>query len=61
MEYAKKLEKFTNLQKAITGGSSLDEQSQEAVEQSAWQAFLKDLVYMPAIQKAGISLGDESF
>ena len=59
MEYAKKLEKFTNLQKAITGGSSLDEQSQEAVEQSAWQAFLKDLVYMPAIQKAGISLGDE--
>ncbi|MDD4919544.1 MAG: SurA N-terminal domain-containing protein [Bacteroidales bacterium] len=59
MEYAKRLENLTNLQQAITGTTSLDEQSQEDVEEGAWQAFLKDLVYMPAIEKAGIRLGDE--
>ena len=59
MEYSKKLETMGNLQQALTGASSLDEQSQEAVEQGTWQTFLKDLVYMPAIEKAGIRLGDE--
>ena len=59
MEYSKKLETMGNLQQALTGASYLDEQSQEAVEQGTWQTFLKDLVYMPAIEKAGIRLGDE--
>ncbi len=59
MEYTKKLENLKNLQQAITGGASLDEQSQEAVEQGTWQAFLKDLVYIPAIEDAGIQLGNE--
>jgi len=59
MEYSKKLENLKNLQQAITGGAALDEQSQETVEQGTWQAFLKDLVYMPAIEDAGIRLGEE--
>jgi len=59
MEYTKKLENLKNLQQAISGGAALDEQSQEAVEQGTWQAFLKDLVYMPAIEDAGIRLGNE--
>ena len=59
MEYVKKLENLKNLQQAITGTTSLDEQSQQAVEEGTWQTFLKDLVYMPAMEKAGIRLGDE--
>ncbi|MFA5227335.1 MAG: SurA N-terminal domain-containing protein, partial [Bacteroidales bacterium] len=59
MEYSKKLEYLTNLQQALTGTSSLDEQAQEAVAQGTWQAFMKELVYMPAMNKAGINLGNE--
>ncbi|HHV03906.1 MAG: peptidylprolyl isomerase [Bacteroidales bacterium] len=59
IEYNKKREYYQNLQQALTGAASLDEQSQEVVEQGTWQAFLKDLVYVPAIEKAGIRLGDE--
>ncbi|NLA15000.1 MAG: hypothetical protein GX877_00480 [Bacteroidales bacterium] len=59
MEYSKRLEELKNLQQAITGTSALDEQSQEAVEQGTWHSFLKDLVYMPSIKKAGIQLGNE--
>ncbi|HPV88277.1 MAG TPA: SurA N-terminal domain-containing protein, partial [Bacteroidales bacterium] len=59
MEYSKKLQYYQNLQQALTGSSSLDEKGQEAVEQGTWQLFLKDLVYLPAIEKAGIKLGNE--
>lgn len=59
MEYSKKLQYYQNLQQALTGSSSLDEKGQEAVEQGTWQLFLKDLVYLPAIEKAGIKLGSE--
>ena len=62
MEYSKRLESIKNLQQALAGSSALDEQGQEAAEQGTWQAFLKDLVYMPALEKAGIRLGnDEKF
>lgn len=62
MEYSKRLESIKNLQQALAGSSALDEQGQEVAEQGTWQAFLKDLVYMPALEKAGIRLGnDEKF
>ena len=62
MEYSKRLESIKNLQQALAGSSALDEQGQEAAEQGTWQVFLKDLVYMPALEKAGIRLGnDEKF
>ena len=62
MEYSKRLESIKNLQQALAGSSALDEQGQEAAEQGTWRAFLKDLVYMPALEKAGIRLGnDEKF
>ena len=59
MEYSRKMENIKNLQQAITGAAALDEQSQEAVEQGTWQSFLKDLVYLPAMGKAGVRLGSE--
>lgn len=59
MEYSRKMESIKNLQQAITGAAALDEEAQEAVEQGTWQVFLKDLVYMPAMEKAGIRLGNE--
>ncbi len=59
MEYSKKLEYYTNLHQALAGTSSLDENGQETVNQGTWQSFLKNLVYMPAINKAGIQLGTD--
>lgn len=58
-EYAKKIQYFTNIQQLVAGTTSLNEQSTEIVNNSAWQECLYQYVLQPAIDKAGVKIGKE--
>lgn len=58
-EFQQKIDYFTKIQQMVTGQSSLDEQGQEMVNESAWQDLMGELVLIPSIENAGIGVGEE--
>ncbi len=58
-DFQKKVDHFTKIHQLMTGSSSLDEQSSDMVNQSAWQDIISDRVLLPSIESAGISVGEE--
>ena len=58
-EFQKKIDYFTQIQQMATGQTSLDEQGQEMVNESAWQDLMGEYVLIPAIEGAGVNVGEE--
>lgn len=58
-DFQKRVDYFTKIHQLMTGSASLDEQSSEMVNQSAWQDIISDKVLMPSIESTGISVGEE--
>ena len=58
-EFQKKIDYFTKIQQMTTGQATLDEQGQEMVNESAWQDLMGDNVLIPAMEDAGVRVGEE--
>ena len=58
-EFQKKVDYFTKIQQMTTGQASLDDQGQEMVNESAWQDLMGDYVLLPAMEDAGVRVGEE--
>ena len=58
-EYQQKVDYFTKIYQMSAGTSSTDEQTQEAINNTAWQNEITDRVLVPAIKNAGITLGED--
>ncbi len=58
-EYQQKVDYFTQIYQMTSGTTSSDEQTQDAINNSAWQNEITDRVLVPAIKSAGITLGEE--
>ncbi|EKD31264.1 MAG: hypothetical protein ACD_77C00353G0003 [uncultured bacterium] len=58
-DYQKKIDYFTQIHQMATGSTSLDEQTQEMVNQGAWQDIMTEIVLLPAIKDAGLDVGEE--
>ena len=58
-EYQQKVDYFTKIYQISSGTTSSDEQTQEAINNSAWQNEIADRVLVPAIKGAGVTLGEE--
>lgn len=58
-EYQQKVDYFTQIYQMTSGTTSSDEQTQDAINNSAWQNEVTDRVLVPAIKSAGVTLGEE--
>ncbi len=58
-EYQQKVDHFTQIYQMTTGSTSSNEQSQELINNTAWQNEITERVLIPAIEKAGITFGNE--
>ena len=58
-EYQQKVDYFTKIYQISSGTTSSDEQTQDAINNTAWQNEITNRVLVPAIESAGIKLGDE--
>ena len=58
-EYQQKVDYFTKVYQMTSGSTSSDEQTQELINNTAWQNELTERVLIPAIEKAGVTLGAE--
>ena len=58
-EYQQKVDYFTKIYQISSGSTSSDEQTQEAINNSAWQNEITNRVLVPAIKGAGVTLGEE--
>ena len=58
-EYQQKVDYFTKIYQLTSGSTSSDEQTQDAINNSAWQNEITERVIIPAIESAGITLGEE--
>ena len=58
-DFTQKVEYYTNIQQLVSGSSSLDEKGTEMVNQRVWQDYMDELVLFPAINKAGVTIGEE--
>lgn len=58
-DYQKEIDYFTNIYQLTSGGRSMDEQTQQSVNNSAWQKLMTEKVFFPAIKEAGISVGSD--
>lgn len=58
-DFQKKVEYFNTIHQLVTGSASVDEQSSEMINQSAWQDLLSENVIVPAIEAAGIAVGED--
>ncbi|MEN6618559.1 MAG: SurA N-terminal domain-containing protein [Rikenellaceae bacterium] len=58
-DFQKKIDYYTQIHQLTTGSSTLDEQGQELVNQSAWQDFINENVLITAIKSAGIAVGED--
>src|SRR5665647_1279179 len=47
-DYQKKIDYFTQIHQMATGSTSLDDQTQEMVNQGAWQDIMSEKVLIPA-------------
>ena len=57
-DYQKKVDYFTQIYQ-ITNGGATNDQTQDAINNTAWQDEIADRVLMPAIEAAGVTLGEE--
>jgi peptidyl-prolyl cis-trans isomerase D len=58
-EFQKKIDYYTKIQQILTGSATMDEKTQEMVNQSAWQDYLNEEVIIPQIEKSGVNVGEE--
>ena len=58
-EFQKKREYYDRIYQMGTGSSSLTEEQNEMVNESAWQDFITDYVLLPNIESAGIGIGED--
>ncbi len=58
-DFQKKVEYFNNIHQLVTGSATIDEQSSDMINQSAWQDFLSENVVIPTIESAGIAIGED--
>ena len=58
-EYQQKVDYFTKIYQLSAGTSSTNEQTQEAINNTAWQNEITDRVMIPAVENAGITLGND--
>ena len=58
-EYQQKVDHFTQVYQMASGSTSSDEQTQELINNTAWQNEVTERVLIPAIEKAGVTLGAE--
>ena len=58
-EYQQKVDYFTQVYQMTSGSTSSDEQTQELINNTAWQNEVTERVLIPAIEKAGVTLGAE--
>ena len=57
-DYQKKVDYFTQIYQITNGGASND-QTQDMINNTAWQDEIANRVIIPAIENAGVTLGDE--
>ncbi len=57
-DYQKKVDYFTQIYQ-MTNGSATNDQVQDMINNSAWQNEIADRVIMPAVENAGLKLGEE--
>ncbi len=57
-DYQKKVDYFTQIYQ-ITNGGATNDQTQDMINNSAWQDEIANRVIMPAIEEAGVTLGEE--
>ena len=58
-EYQQKVDYFTKIYQMSSGTTSSDEQTQELINNTAWQNEVSERVLVPAVENAGITLGEE--
>ena len=58
-EYQQKVDYYSQVYQMTTGSASSDDQSQELINNTAWQNEITERVLIPAIAKAGITLGED--
>lgn len=58
-EFQKKIDYYTQIQQILSGSATMDERTQEMVNQSAWQDFLNEEVIVPQIESSGVKVGEE--
>lgn len=58
-DFQKKIDYYTKIHELATGSSTMDEQAQEMVNESAWQEFISENVLVPAVEKAGLAVGED--
>ena len=57
-DYQKKVDYFTQINQILNGGATND-QTQDMIHNTAWQEEIADRVIMPAIENAGVTLGED--
>lgn len=57
-EFQKKVEYFNQIYEITSGSSSVDETTQEMLNNTAWQDEIAEIVLIPAAGNAGIKLGE---
>ena len=58
-EYQQKVDYFTKIYQLSAGTTTSNEQTQEAINNTAWQNEITNRVLVPAVENAGITLGEE--
>ena len=58
-EYQQKVDYFNQIYQITSGSTTSNEQTQELINNTVWQNEVTERVIMPAIAKAGITLGSE--
>ena len=57
-DYQKKVDYFSQIYQ-MTNGTSSDDQTQDFINNTAWQNEITERVLIPAVEAAGVTLGDE--
>ncbi|MFA6676426.1 MAG: SurA N-terminal domain-containing protein [Bacteroidales bacterium] len=58
-EFKEKVDYYSNIYTLTSGNQSMDEKTQQALNESAWQDFQQEMFIVPTIKKAGIRIGTE--
>ncbi len=58
-DYQQKVDHFTQIYQLTSGSTSSNDQTQELINNTAWQNEITERVLIPAIEAAGITLGQE--
>ncbi len=56
-EFQKKVDYYTHIYQITSGTTATNEQTQEMLNNSAWESEITDLVLVPACKKAGLAVG----